>query len=148
MITAVIDTNVFVSALIAGGTPFAAIETTRQGESRLLVTTEIVTEMERVLQRPKFAPYFQKRETQPIMFIHNYTSFARYVTPVKVTDCPIKDEKNLMFIECAVGGEADYIVSGDKHLLTLGAYQGIKIVTPAQFLEILVLPTDAENESS
>lgn len=137
MITAVIDTNVFISALIADRTPLAVIETTRQGKSRLLVTTEIVTEMERTLQRPKFARYFQKQETMPRVFISDYTILARYVTPVQVFDCPLKDEKDLMFIECAVAGEADYIVSGDHHLLDLGTYHNISIVTPAQFLASL-----------
>jgi predicted nucleic acid-binding protein len=42
-----------------------------------------------------------------------------------------------MYVACAVEGEADYIVSGDRHLRKLGAYQGIPIVTPTQFLTIL-----------
>jgi len=142
MITVVIDTNVFVSALIAGGTPLAAIESTRLGKSRLLVTTEIVTEMQRTLERPKFERHFQRRETEPRLFISDYTTLARYVTPTPVTDCPIEDKKDLMFIECAVGGEADYIISGDHHLLDLKAYRDIPILTPAQFLAILNPPNE------
>ena len=42
-----------------------------------------------------------------------------------------------MYLACAVEGEADYIVSGDQHLLKLGAFKGIQIITPAQFLNIL-----------
>lgn len=137
MITVVIDTNVFVSALIAGGTPLAAVETTRLGKSRLLVTTEIVTEIERTLQRPKFERYFQRQGTEARLLISDYTILARYVTPVQITDCAIEDKKDLMFIECAVAGEADYIVSGDHHLLDLKTYRNIAIVTPAQFLTIL-----------
>ena len=142
MITAVIDTNVFVSALIGGGTPLAAIESTRLGKSRLLVTTEIVTEMQQTLERPKFARHFQRRETEPRLFISNYTTLARYVTPVPITDCPIQDKKDLKFIECAVAGDADYIVSGDHHLLDLKAYKKIAIVTPVEFLALLNPPAD------
>lgn len=142
MITAVIDTNVFVSALIGDGTPLAAIETARLGKSRLLVTTEIVTEMQRTLERPKFKPYFLRRETEPHRLIDDYTTLARYVTPVAVTDCPIQDKKDLMFIECAIGGGADYIVSGDHHLLDLKSYQKIMIVTPMEFLRLVNSFTD------
>lgn len=148
MITAVIDTNVFVSALIGGGTPLAAIETTRLGKSRLLITTEIVTEIRRTLERPKFARFFQTKLTDPGEFIQNYTTLARYVTPVKINDCPITDPKDLMFIECAVAGEADYIVSGDHHLLDLKMYRDILIVTPADFLaKLKPLVEDPPQES-
>jgi len=148
MITAVIDTNVFVSALIGGGTPLAVIESTRLGKSRLLVTTEIVTEMERTLERPKFMRHFQRHETEPRRFISDYTTLARYVTPVGVTDCPIADQKDLMFIECAVAGNADFIVSGDHHLLDLKAYKDISILTPAQFLAILNPPAEHDPDSA
>ena len=47
------------------------------------------------------------------------------------------DPDDDMYLACAVEGGADYIVSGDQHLLKLGTFEGIKIVTPAQFLEIL-----------
>lgn len=140
MITAVVDTNVFVSALIGGGTPLAVIESTRLGKSRLLVTTEIVTEMERTLERSKFVHHFQRRETEPRLFISDYTTLARYVTPVRITDCPIEDRKDLKFIECAVAGDADFIVSGDHHLLDLKVYKDIPILTPAQFLALLNPP--------
>ncbi len=137
MITAVIDTNVFISAILADRTPLAAIETTRTGRTQLLVTTAIVTEIERVMLRPKFAKYFHVQGVEPGVFTRNYTALARYVTPVTVTDCPIQDPKDLMFIECAVAGRADCIVSGDHHLLELKSFRSIQIVTPAQFLSIV-----------
>lgn len=140
MITAVLDTNIFVSALIAGGVPLAALESTRLGKSRLLITTEIVAEIQRTLERPKFAPHFQRRETQPHLFISAYTALARYVTPVPVTDCPIQDKHDLKFIECAVAGDADVIVSGDHHLLELKAHKKTAVVTPAELLALLNAP--------
>jgi putative PIN family toxin of toxin-antitoxin system len=148
VITVVIDTNVFVSALIGDGTPLAAIETARLGKARLLVTTEIVTEMQRTLERPKFKPYFLRRETESHLLLNDYTTLARYVTPVPVTDCPIQDKKDLMFIECAVGGDADYIVSGDHHLLDLKNYQKIMIVTPMEFLRLVNSSTDPATDPS
>jgi len=111
------------------------------GLTRLLVSSAIVAEMEATLARPKFARHFKQRETEPRLFISDYTSLARFITPVPVTDCPIDDPKDLKFIECAVTGEANYIVSGDQHLLKLLAFRGIPILTPAQFLQILTPPT-------
>jgi putative PIN family toxin of toxin-antitoxin system len=146
MIAAVIDTNVFISAILADRTPLAAIETTRKGQTRLLVTTAILDEIERVMLRPKFTRYFQAQGITPSTFILNYAAFARHITPETVTDCPIQDAKDLIFIECAVAGQADYIVSGDHHLLELKAYRNIQIVTPAQFL--IIVDAVSENDSS
>jgi putative PIN family toxin of toxin-antitoxin system len=134
VISAVIDTNVFISAFLTGGSPLAVIESVRLGKTRLLLTSDIVSELERIVLRPKFARYFPGRGADPLVLVHSYTVLARYVTPASVTDCPISDPDDLKFIECAVGGGADYIVSGDHHLLTLGNYQQIAMVTPAQFL--------------
>jgi uncharacterized protein len=49
----------------------------------------------------------------------------------------------LKFLECAVGGKADYLVSGDQDLLVLEVYEGIRIVTPAQFLSIVFPPDES-----
>lgn len=136
MINAVFDTNVFISAFLAGRSPPAVIETVRKGQTRLLITREIVAEIERTILRPKFARYFESRGADPIKLVHTYTVLARYVTPAPVTDCPIEDPDDLKFIECAFGGGAHFIVSGDQHLLSLGQYRDTRIVTPSQYLDI------------
>jgi putative PIN family toxin of toxin-antitoxin system len=134
VISAVIDTNVFVSAFLTGGSPLAAIESVRLGKTRLLVTAEMVSELERIVLRPKFSRYFTSRSADPLVLMRTYTVLARYVTPVLVSDCPIADPDDLKFIECAVGGGAEVIVSGDHHLLTIGRYNQIEMLTPTQFL--------------
>jgi putative PIN family toxin of toxin-antitoxin system len=72
MIPAVIDTNVFISALLAGRTPLAVIETAQTGQTLLLISSEIVAEIERTLGRPKFARTFQKSGTNP------FINFSRF----------------------------------------------------------------------
>lgn len=144
MIVAVVDTNVFVSAFLAGRTPLAVLETARSGKTLLLITTEIATEIERTLLRPKFAGYFERRRLDPLALVQSYTILARYVTPVAVVDCPIEDDQDLKFIECAVGGGAQYVVSGDHHLLALGQYRDVQIVRPAQYLSVLSYQTGME----
>jgi putative PIN family toxin of toxin-antitoxin system len=148
MTVVVIDTNLFVSALVAGGKPLAVLETVRNGISHLLVTEEILDEMERILRRPKFAPYFLKRGTEPQTFIQMYTALAQVVIPVKVEDCLLDDPKDIMFIECAVAGAATIIVSGDHHLLKLGRCRDVAILTPAQFLNMLQAPKNTPSETT
>lgn len=59
------------------------------------------------------------------------------VLPTERLSVVERDESDNRFIECAVEGEADLIVSGDRHLLSVGEYQGIRVVTPAAFVGYL-----------
>jgi predicted nucleic acid-binding protein len=67
---------------------------------------------------------------------------------VKIEGDPVRDKKDLKFLECALGGKADYVVTGDKDLLTLKEYSGISIVTPSEFLAVLLPPSDQTTEES
>lgn len=89
---------------------------------------------------PKFKPHFEKSGIDVERLLLDYARIARQVTPMKIEDLPVRDEKDLKFLECALGGEATYIITGDNDLLTLKEYKGISIVTPAQFLAILSPP--------
>ena len=60
---------------------------------------------------------------------------AEIVEPEEVLDVIAEDPDDNRVLECAVKGRADLIVSGDRHLLKLGSYQGIAIVTVRQFME-------------
>ncbi|HEX8228447.1 MAG TPA: putative toxin-antitoxin system toxin component, PIN family, partial [Chloroflexia bacterium] len=62
---------------------------------------------------------------------------AIFVHPTVPIDAIASDPDDNKFLECAVAGGADYIVSGDKHLLSLGEYEGIRILSPADFLRVL-----------
>jgi uncharacterized protein len=65
------------------------------------------------------------------------SSLAELVEPVEVPPNVIRDAKDRAVLACAVGGKADFIISGDKDLLTLGTYEGILILDSPQFLERL-----------
>ena len=130
----VIDTNVVVSAFLFGGIPGKLVPLWKNGDIRPLASKEVVDDYLKVLTYPKFQlseeeinfilyhevlPYFEAVETEP--------------GPVIVPDDPSDDK----FIRCAEAGKARNIISGDDHLLALRFYKGIKILTPAQFLEHL-----------
>ncbi|MBL8145551.1 MAG: putative toxin-antitoxin system toxin component, PIN family [Anaerolineae bacterium] len=125
-------------------TPLAILETARDEQSLLLITVEILAEVEATLLRPKFTKYLQKSGADPGAFVRRYVQLARVVTPSPVTDCPIEDPDDLKFIECAVGGGARYIVSGDHPLLTLEHYHEIQIVTPSRYLAVVAYHTGPE----
>jgi len=122
MITAVIDTNVFVSALIAGGTPLAVIESTRLGKSRSLVTVDAT--------------------------INSIRAMANIVLPADVPEGAMRDPKDRIILACAIGGQADFMVSGDKDLTDLNVYEGIPILTPAQFLALLNPPANTSPDDT
>jgi len=63
--------------------------------------------------------------------------FAHFISPKEKVSFIKEDEKDNIILECAVSANADYIVSGDYHILNLKEYKGIKIATAAKLLEIL-----------
>lgn len=67
---------------------------------------------------------------------------AEIASPADVPEDAVRDPEDRMILACAVGGKADLIVSGDKDLVVLKAYQGISIVTPSAFLNLMRPPTD------
>ncbi len=127
----VFDTNVLVSALIfQNSMPFKAIEL---GEKLgiILYSEETINELEQVLNRPKFNKYLSVEERQ--MFLLKFTSSSQLVTITEtVTVC--RDEKDNKFLELALSGNTDIIVTGDKDLLILNPFQGVEIITPELFV--------------
>jgi putative PIN family toxin of toxin-antitoxin system len=87
-------------------------------------------ELIRVLGYTKFG--LSPKEIVPIINnIRGYVKYVNITTSLNVIDI---DPTDNIFIECAVSGKADYIISGDKHLLELGTYEGINIIKSRDFL--------------
>jgi len=105
-----------------------------EGRLELLRTQETLKEFKRVLQRPKFdfIPAEKKQE-----LLRYLTDISIKVTPKENIEVIKEDPEDNKFLGCAVAGKADYIVSGDRHLLELKEYRDIKIVTASELLEIL-----------
>ena len=138
MIKAVYDTNVIVSGLIAhSGKPYQALEAWRRGDVILLVSKPIVDEVIEVLQRP----YFQEKRHITRADIagvkRSLEADAVMVSPEIRLEVVANDPDDNRILECAVAGDADCVVSGDHHLLELKQYQGIPVVTAAEFLVIV-----------
>ena len=140
MIRAVFDTNVFTSALFnPKGPPAQLLELGLQGKIRLIISPQIIAEIERVLTYPKVKKLLKKRKTTPHEVAEAIAKALKVavLTPGDLTVAAIPDDPaDDMVLACALEGNADFIISGDHHLLDLKNYQGIKIVNPARFLEL------------
>ena len=129
-----LDTNVLVSALIKAGKPrdlFNRLVKNKQ----LVVSRAIVEEFLDVVEDPKIAKYASE---QDITVFLNILGAAAKIVRVKSRFKVVKeDPEDDNIVRAAYDGKADYIVSGDKHLLSLEEFRGIKIVTIDEMLNVL-----------
>jgi putative PIN family toxin of toxin-antitoxin system len=105
----------------------------RAGKFILIVSEDIVSEYLDVLQRPKL--HLKSRTIAAI--INRVYRKAEFVTSEEKIFVVLADTTDNKFIEAAITGKTDYIVSGDKHLLDLKEYRSIPIITAREFIEIL-----------
>ena len=133
MTQAVLDTNILVSAAIARGNEFELLELAKKGRYELILSTGILEEFEGVVSQERFG--FTKNIREEI--INNVIKIAKIVDSKGKIDAIKEDPDDNKIIECALEGKADYIISGDKHLLKLGKFQGIEVITTTKFLELL-----------
>jgi putative PIN family toxin of toxin-antitoxin system len=138
MIRVVLDTNLFVSALLkAGSIPDKIIQLVREAKVLLLLSDSICEEISRVLAYPKIRNRLTASDEDLFNFVQLLGSVA-IITPGTL-NLPLleADPDDTKYLVCAVEGQADFIVSGDHHLNDLAKYRGIRIVTPADFLQIV-----------
>jgi len=125
----VIDSNVWISALVFGGNPRRIFEHVIANGWTIVASEEIFTEVRRVLS-VKFSDFSEDFISfQTILQPH--TDLVR-LGKIKITEC--RDEDDNRVIETAVIGSATHIISGDKDLLVLESYDKIIIMTPTDFL--------------
>ena len=130
----VIDTNVIVSALVFGGKPRKVIDLVADDAVELVVAEEMLTEVRRIITNkfPEFLVDLAKLEK--LLEVD-----AIWVKLGFVAISASRDADDDKFIEAAVVGDCQYIVSGDKDLLDLRLYKNIQIINPTDFLELVGL---------
>lgn len=133
MIRAVLDTNVFISSLFWRGAPYEIVKKGFAGAFVMITSKEILKEVEQTLTK-KFQ--FPTEDTHA--FLKIIALSARIVESKSRLAVVSADPDDNKIIECAVSGQADYIISGDKDLLDLKKYQQIGILPPAAFLKMLL----------
>jgi uncharacterized protein len=134
MMRVVIDTNVWLSALLWGGQPGLIIELIEQKQIQAISSENILTELTDILQKPKL----QKRLDRLIITADEIVIIAkRLMTLVVIEEIVIpelRDPKDEMVLATAIAGDAQAVISGDKDLLVLHPYRNISILLPQKFL--------------
>jgi putative PIN family toxin of toxin-antitoxin system len=127
----VLDTNVLISAILFGGKPRQILEKAIRGEIRLCLSEPILEELKGVLQRSKF-----EYSPEMIQFIlTELTGIADFVNPSETLNVVLEDPEDNRILECAIEAKANYVISGDFHLLRLRSYRNIEVVNVTAFLE-------------
>lgn len=106
-----------------------------EGEYEIIVSVATLTEFRETLL--KYPERFHMDETEIQREVETIRYFAEFVDPeedIRAVDDDPDDDK---FLEAAVAGNVEYVVSGDQHLLDLESFRGIEIVTPRAFYERL-----------
>jgi len=132
MTRVVIDTNVFVSSFF-GGNPRRIVDMWKNGAILWCVSRPIIDEYVEVLQRFGLDPAEELAELLSLLASGRNVLFAAKTPNLHIVEGDPDDDK---FISSAVALRAKYIISGDKALVSIKDYMGIKIVTPAEFLRI------------
>lgn len=138
----VLDTNVVISGLLAPvGPPGKIVDLWADGKIEVVVSPAVITEYMGVFLRPKFAKVGTVEERQQLLegFINLDNTIL--VLPDVEVNAINADPSDNRFLECAKTGETNCLISGDSHLLALGEYEGIPIITPGQFIETFSLGT-------
>lgn len=133
MLKVVIDTNVFISGvLVEASNPSLVIKAWRMAKKyQLFITEEIIHENLKVMHRLNV-------DTEIIVdWDRTIRKNAIFVAPARKIEAIKDDSSDNKFLECAIEVQADYIVSGDKHLKKLVEFEGIKIIDVKKFLDIL-----------
>jgi putative PIN family toxin of toxin-antitoxin system len=138
MLRAVLDTNVLVSAfLVRHGKPAQILKLPDAAKFQLVLAEEILAEVQEVLGYKHIQKRFHPRSSDVQLFLDALRAASSIVTVEEIENVVSRDPDDNLVVACAVQGDADYLVSGNRHLLDLKRHRTIEIVTPARFLEIL-----------
>lgn len=124
----VLDTNVIISALIFGGKPRVILELVLRKKLKGITSSPLLTELTEILIK-KFR-FSQKAAT---LTENKIKEDFEIVYPRKIIKI-LKDEPDNRVLEAALAGQAEFIVAGDKELLNLKFFRGVKILKPTDFL--------------
>ena len=138
MIRVVLDTNLYVSAFFWGGPPRRVLDLARSGACQIVASEALLNELLDVISRSKFTSQLAAiNETPDSLLNHEFRGLVEMIEAAEIGPVVLQDADDDPVLACALGGKVDYIVSGDNHLLNIGEYHQIPIVTIARFLSRL-----------
>ena len=128
---AILDTNVFISGVFFKGPPYQVLKAWREGRIQLLISDEIFEEYQRVGEL--LSKDYPKVDLGP--FLELLAINTEFVMPEKLKNTVCEDPDDDKFLACALAGKSKIIISGDKHLLRVSGYKGIKVLRPRKFVD-------------
>ena len=138
MFKVVLDTNIFVSSLIKkDSVPARLIQLWRENAFLIIISEQMLDEMRKVFQYPHIKNKYKLKDEDINAVITTIEKDAIVLTDVLELNVIKEDPDDNKVLACALEVRADYIISGDKHLLTLKKYENIPIVKVKEYLNIL-----------
>ena len=133
----VLDTNVVASGLLWDGRPARLIDAAQANEVELFTSRVLLAELTRILRRAKFTKAIAASGASLEALVLGYAELAILVTPVQIPPTVLDDPDDDHVLACALAGNAELVVSGDRDLLWLKTFRDIPIITPAEAMRII-----------
>ena len=132
----VLDTNVLIAFLLTRGRTISTIlDGWERGDFDLLTSPALIAEVRRTLEKPELRQRIRPEAAEALL--EALEKDAVLIPGDLELHGVAPDPDDDAIVSCAIEGDADYIVSGDAHLLGLGEYEGVRIVEPAEFVRVL-----------
>jgi putative PIN family toxin of toxin-antitoxin system len=133
----VIDTNVLVSGIIQKkGFPYKVIKAWEDNDLALITSEFLISEVRKVLHYEKIQVRYNLKDEEIEQILLNLMRYSIFVDDLPKLNVIKDDPADNNILSAAIEGKADYIISGDSHLLNLESYKGIRILTPKEFCEM------------
>ena len=132
----VLDTNVVASAMLWGGTPKLLLQARRERRVELYTSTPLLAELTDILDRSKFAKKIMASLLTVDQLVDHYVELVQVVRPTP-TPRIVSDPDDDVVIGTALAAKADLLVTGDRPLLSVSEYQGVRIVSVTEALELI-----------
>jgi len=133
----VLDTNVLVSGTFWKGDSSRILEFIDSGKLELVLSGELIEEYNEVIERDEIMDKVENKNLILNKAVVGIIKDSIIIEPKQKFDVVKDDADDNKVLECAFEGQVNYIISQDNHLLNLKEFQGIKVLTPKEFLEIL-----------
>ena len=133
----VLDSNVWISAFLFGGKPAATINLAQEGRVRILMSTDLILEIGRALRYKKLKRILERSKRSTETVVAQILAATQLAEAKSRRSWITQDPADDIVLNCAVENSADYIISGDQHILRPKRIGGIEILTPTEFLQRL-----------
>lgn len=133
----VLDADVWISALIWGGRPAEIIKAAEDARIKIFASEEIVGEISQVLNYLKLKKVYQAAGLRHEELVEATLRIVKFIEATERVAVIVEHPADDRYLECALAAGADYIISGDKHLLKIASYRKTRILSSSELLEIL-----------